>query len=67
VTRDLINLAEARQERYHGHLKEFNVLKLRFRHGDYADDTMSKHKCCVDCIHILMHFELQHRPLMDFP
>lgn len=67
VTRDLINLAKAREERYHGHTKEFNVLKYRFRHGSSADDMLSKHKLCVDSIHILLHFDLQHRPLMDFP
>lgn len=67
ATRDAINLAKAREERYHGHTKEFNALKLRFRHGSSPDDMLSKHKTVVDSIHILMHFELQHRPLMDFP
>lgn len=67
LTKRLINRAKAREERYHGHTKEFNVLKLRFRHGSCPDDALAKHKTVVDSIHILMHFELQHRPLFDFP
>lgn len=67
-TRDLINRAKARQERYHGQTKEFYVLKNRFRHGkESAAEKLSKHKTCVDVINILMHFELKHRPLMNFP
>lgn len=67
-TKKMINLAKAREERYHGHTKEFHVLKYRFRHGKKsAAELLSKHKTCVDVIHILMHFELVHRPLMAFP
>lgn len=67
-TRDLINRAKARQERYNGHTKEFYILKYRFRHGDKNWQVkLSKHKAVVESIHILMHFELKHRPLMSFP
>ncbi|KAL3795955.1 hypothetical protein ACHAWO_010211 [Cyclotella atomus] len=67
VTRDLIKRAKAREERYHGHTKEFHVLQGRFRHGSSADDALLKHKTVVDSIHVLMHFELEHRPMFDFP
>lgn len=67
VARDLINRAKARGERYHGHTKEFNLLKGRLRHGSSADDALAKHKTCVDSVHVLMHFELMHRPMFDFP
>jgi hypothetical protein len=68
ATKDLINRAKARQERYHGHTKEFNVMKHRFRHGNRSSDLkLSMHKTCLDTIHILMHFELINRPLMDVP
>lgn len=64
----IINRAKAREERYHGHTKEFNIARHRFRHSNRnVQVKLSKHKTVIDVIHILMHFELINRPLMSFP
>jgi hypothetical protein len=67
LTQNMINRAKALQENYHGRMQEFHVLKHRFRHGNASVEMkMSKHKSCVESIHVLLHFDLQHRPLGDW-
>ena len=41
LTKKLINLAKACEERHHGHTKEFHVLKYRFRHDMEKNLQMS--------------------------
>lgn len=61
----IINRAKARQENYHCLMKDFGVLYQRFRHGKSAETRMSKHKICVQSVHLILHFDLVHRPLLD--
>lgn len=61
----IINRVKARQENYHKLMKDFGVLYQRFRHGKTPEDRMAKHKICVDSVHVILHFDLNHRPLLD--
>ncbi len=64
LTQNMINGAKALQENYHGRMQEFHVLKHRFCHGNSSVEMkMSKHKTCIESIHVLLHFDLQLQPL----
>lgn len=60
-----INRAKAREENYHKLMKDFDILWNRFRHGTNGADRMEKHRTVVQAIHVILYFELVHRPIMD--
>ena len=62
----ILNRAKARQENYHSLMKDFGVLYQRFRHGKKsAASRLEKHEKCVNAVHVVLYFDLKHRPLQD--
>jgi hypothetical protein len=66
LTKRMSNRAKVMQETYHGKMRDFHVLKHRFHHGSTVEKKMSMNKTCVEAIHIFMHYDLKHRPLLEW-
>jgi hypothetical protein len=62
---DFIDRAQNRQESYHSRLDSYAILRHRFRHGTSSQNKLDLHNMCVEALMVVLHFDLQHRPLWE--
>eukprot|EP00984_Skeletonema_dohrnii_P017462 scaffold7958_cov80-Skeletonema_dohrnii-CCMP3373.AAC.3 len=62
---EFIDRAQNRQESYHSRLDSFAILRHRFRHGTSTQNKLELHNLCVEALMVVVHFDLQHRPLWE--
>ncbi|KAL7499474.1 hypothetical protein ACHAWT_007755 [Skeletonema menzelii] len=62
---EFIDRAQNRQESYHSRLDSYAILRHRFRHGTSTENKMDLHNLCVEALMVVVHFDLQHRPLWE--
>ncbi|KAL7474875.1 hypothetical protein ACHAW6_002782, partial [Cyclotella cf. meneghiniana] len=57
--------AQNRQETYHSHLENDNILYHRFRHGKNTKDKMNLHKMAVDAVAVIVEYDMKYHPLFQ--
>lgn len=62
---EFIDRAQNRQESYHARLDSYAILRHRFRHETSIQNKLDLHNMCGEALMVVVHFDLQHRPLWE--